>query len=49
MFTLVASASLLQETDIVLNNTNAGRIKVIYFIYVTHLRDKNEYKSNTLQ
>ena len=31
MFTLVVSASLLQETDIVFNNTNAGRIKVIFF------------------
>ena len=40
-FTLVVSYSLLQETDIVLNNTNTDRIKVIFFIYVTHLRDKN--------
>ena len=34
MFTLVVSASLLQEATIVFKNTNNGRIKVIFFIFI---------------
>jgi hypothetical protein len=34
IFTLVVSASLLQEATIVFKNTNNGRIKVIFFIFI---------------